>query len=158
MRVIAVFLFAGLVSLAVSGCGGDADDSTPVACLKGTTGIEKALAEAPGEVLIGGETPISACLTRNQKGGDLAEVGEMLLDAVTHINSKARVEPGGQANLMLGYLMGAVERGAEESEGIHSDLVRRLTVAARYAPGDQPLSGRFLATYKRGFDAGRSSG
>ena len=49
-------------------------------------------------------------------------------------------------------------RGSEETEGIHSDLVRRITVAARYAPGKEPLSEEFLATYREGFDAGRSGG
>lgn len=72
--------------------------------------------------------------------------------------AKLEAEPDGDAALRLGYLLGAAERGSEESEGIHSDLLRRLTVAARYAPGRQPLSEEFLAAYKEGFEAGRSGG
>jgi hypothetical protein len=152
----AVSLLACLAAVAL-GCG-EKDDSTPVACLEGTVTYEKALADAPGEVLLEGETPISECFVRNQTTGDLTRVGEALIAAATELNAGARVEPGGPANLQLGYLVGAAERGAEESEGIHTDLVRRLTVAARFAPGKEPLPEEFLATYREGFDAGRSGG
>jgi hypothetical protein len=156
MRFLAAALLAAL-TLAAFGCG-DSDNSTPVACLEGVGAYEKALAGAPGEVLLEGETPISECLTRNQSSGDLTRVGEALIETATGLNTEARAEPGGEANLQLGYLLGAAQRGAEEGEGIHADLVRRLTVAARFAPGKQPLSPEFLATYREGFDAGRSGG
>lgn len=156
MRFLLIVSLAGLV-LVLIGCG-DQDDSTPVACLEGAGAYERALASAPDEVLLAGETPISDCLARNQTGGDLARVGEAMVDAATALNAEARAEPGGEANLQLGYLLGAAERGAEESEGIHADLIRRLTVAARYAPGRQPLPEEFLSTYQEGFDAGRSGG
>jgi len=157
MRRLSASLLACL-ALVACGCGGGRDDETPVVCLEGAVAYEKALADAPGEVLIGGETPISDCLVRNQSVGDITRVGEALIAAATELNAGARIEPGGPANLQLGYLLGAAERGAEESEGIHSDLVRRLTVAARYAPGKEPLSEEFLAAYREGFDAGRSGG
>jgi len=144
--------------LIAAGCGSKQDESTPVACLEGVAAYEKALAAAPGQVLLSGETPISECLAANQQAGDLAQVGEAMVTAATKLNSEARAEPGGQANLELGYLLGAAQRGAEGSEGIHSDLVRRLTVAARYAPGRQPLPPKFLSTYREGFDAGHSGG
>ena len=154
--------FAGLTSLLVCllaalGCGSQ-DDSTPVACLEGAAAYEKALKAAPGEVLLSGETPIGDCLAENQKAGDLSQVGEAMVKAATTLNAQARAEDGGDAAVRLGYLLGAAARGAETREGIHSDLVRRLTVAARYAPGDQPLSQRFLSAYREGFDAGHSAG
>jgi hypothetical protein len=153
---LAVSLAAGL-SLVGAGCGGQ-DDSTPVACLEGALAYEKALRDAPDEVLLQGETPISDCLASNQQAGDLSRVGEEMLQTATSLSAQAREEDGGDAAVRLGYLIGAAERGAEASEGIHADLVRRLTVAARYAPGGQPLSQRFLAAYREGFDAGRSGG
>lgn len=146
-----------LCGLFLAGCSGN-DDSTPVACLEGAGAYERALTEAPGEVLLDGETPISECFVRNQSSGDLVRVGEAMIETATRLNAEARAEPGGEANLQLGYLLGAAARGAEESEGIHVDLVRRLTVAARYAPGKEPLSREFLATYREGFDAGRTGG
>ena len=156
MRVFAVTAFLIALALAV-GCG-SADDSTPVACLEGPDAYERALAAAPDEVLLEGETLISECLARNQSSGDLTRIGEALIETATALNAEARAEPGGDANLQLGYLLGAVERGAEESEGIHSDLVRRLVVAARYVPGKQASPPGFLPTYSEGFDAGRAGG
>ncbi|HEU5062488.1 MAG TPA: hypothetical protein VFT79_04960 [Solirubrobacterales bacterium] len=157
MRIAAAGLLACLALALIAGCG-DSDDSTPVACLDGAAAYERALANAPGEVLLQGETPISECFVRNQTGGDLARVGEATIETATKLNAAARAEPGGAANLQLGYLIGAAERGAEETEGIHTDLVRRLIVAARYAPGKEPLPEELLSTYGEGFDAGRSGG
>jgi len=156
MRFAAAVLLAAL-ALAGVGCGSQ-DDSTPVACLEGAPAYEKALREAPGEVLLGGETPISDCLAQNQKAGDLARVGEAMLETATGLSAQARQEDGGGAAVRLGYLIGVAERGAETSEGIHSDLVRRLTVAARYAPGGQPLSPAFMRAYEAGYAAGRREG
>jgi hypothetical protein len=139
------------------GCG-SADDSTPVACLEGASAYERALKAAPDEVLLEGETLISECITRNQSSGDLSRVGEAMLETATALNAEAREDPGGDASLQLGYLLGAVQRGSEESEGIHSDLLRRLVVAARFAPGKQPLPPEFVRAYREGFDAGRAGG
>jgi hypothetical protein len=149
--VIAVFLFA------VSGCG-DQDDSTPVACLEGAAAYQRALAAAPGEVRLDEETAISECLPPNQTAGDLARVGEAMIEAATELNAEARAEDGGDPAVQLGYLLGAVERGSEESEGIHSDLVRRLTVAARYTADKQPLPPAFYRAYRSGYAAGLTDG
>lgn len=151
----AVLLIAALAL--VAGCG-SADESTPVACLEGAGAYERALQAAPDEVLLGDETLISECLTRNQSGGDISRVGEALIETATKLNAEAREDPGGEAATQLGYLLGAVKRGSEESEGIHSDLLRRLIVAARFAPGKQPLPPAFIPTYSEGFEAGRANG
>src|SRR4051794_30832349 len=119
MRFAVSLLLAALV-LAGIGCGGQ-DDSTPVACLEGPPAYEKALQGAPGQVLLQGETPISDCLAANQKAGDLARVGEAMVEAATSLSAQAREEDGGEAAGRLGYLIGAAQRGAESSEGIHSD-------------------------------------
>ncbi len=148
---------AGLAVIFAAGCGGT-DDGTPAACLEGAPAYLTALEDAPGEVRLGGETPISDCLAANQSGGDLAEVGTAMLAAATELNTEARAQPGSASNLQLGYLLGAAERGAEESEGIHAELVRRLAAAARYSPDNQPLPARFMRTYREGFDAGRARG
>jgi hypothetical protein len=152
-----IAIFIACLTLVATGCGDD-DDSTPVACLEGAPAYERALASAPGEVRLEGETPISECLARNQTSGDLSRVGEAMIETATALNAEARAEPGGEANLQLGYLLGAAERGSEESEGIHTDLVRRLIVAARFAPGKQPIPREFVVAYRRGFDAGRAGG
>jgi hypothetical protein len=144
-------------ALAAAGCGSAKDSSTPVACLEGSEAYLEALVTVPAEATLDDETQISDCLAENQEGGDLATVGEALVAAATTLNAEAREEPGGQANVRLGYLLGAVERGAERTEGIHTDLVRRLTVAARYSPRP-PLPTAFQRAYREGFEAGSDHG
>jgi hypothetical protein len=155
MRALAAAVVVGL-AFAVSACGGQSD-STPVACLEGAQAYLAALEDAPDEVELGGETPIADCLAENQQPGDLANVGEALVEAATELSAAARTDPGGDANVQLGYLLGAAQRGADRTQGIHTDLIRRLTVAARYSP-EGPLPPAFLATYRQGFDAGHAGG
>jgi hypothetical protein len=153
---LAILLTGGAILVAI-GCGAP-DDSTPVACLEGSGAYLSALHDAPGDVKLSGETPISSCLVENQKAGDLATVGTAMVTAATELNAEAREEPGGAANLRLGYLLGAAQRGAAETEGIHAELIRRLSVAARYSPDSQPLPAAFLSAYRRGFSAGEARG
>lgn len=157
MRSRAAIIAIFLGGLAVAGCGAP-DDTTPVACLEGPGAYSKALDAAPGAVRLGGETPISECLAENQKGGDLAEVGTAMVTVATKLNLQARADPGAAANLQLGYLLGAAQRGAESTDGIHTDLIRRLSVAARYSPDNRPLPAAFLRTYRQGYDAGHTRG
>ena len=156
-RASTAIFFASVLAFVAVGCGGR-DDSTPVACLEGQEVYLAALDQTPGSVRLDGETPISECLAENQQGGDLATVGAAMVEVATELNAEARAAPSGPAALQLGYLVGAAERGAERTEGIHADLIRRLTVAARYAPGRQPLPPAFLRDYREGYDAGRASG
>jgi hypothetical protein len=150
---IAAIGLAGLTA----GCGGTSD-ATPVACLDGPGAYVGALGDAPGEVRLSGEVTISDCLAENQNGGDLATVGTAMVSAATSLNSEARADPGGAANLRLGYLLGAAQRGAAETGGIHAELIRRLAAAARYSPDNLPLSPEFLRTYRQGYDAGHARG
>lgn len=156
MRFLSVVCAAALVFVP-TGCG-STDDSTPVACLEGSGAYLQALKAAPEAVALEGETPISDCLAENQKGGELATVGTAMVATATRLNAAARGEPGGEANLELGYLLGAAEQGAEDTEGIHAELLRRLSAAARYSPDNRPLSRAFLRTYEEGFDAGSDTG
>jgi hypothetical protein len=157
MRFVTASLLAFLAIVAV-GCGNQNDDSTPVACLKGPGVYEKALTAAPEEVLLDDEAPISDCLTRNQKAGELTKVGEAMVETATVLVQQERSEPFQGVAVRIGYLVGAARRGAEDTEGIHTDLLRRLTAAARYTPGYQPHSPEFEAEYREGFDAGSSDG
>jgi hypothetical protein len=109
-------------------------------------------------VRVQGETPISGCLVENQAAGDLATVGIAMVGTATKLNAEARAEPGGAANVELGYLLGAAQRGADGTDGIHAELIRRLTAAARYSPDDRPLPATFLDAYRQGFDAGHARG
>lgn len=155
MRARIAIALSALVVLA--GCG-STDGSTPVACLEGAGPYLRALEDTPGAVKLQGDTPISSCLTENQAGGALANVGTAMVAAATELNADARVRPGGAANVQLGYLVGAAQRGADGTQGIHAELLRRLAAAARYSPDNRPLPATFLDAYQRGFDAGHSRG
>ena len=157
MRPLTAILLAAATALAAAGCG-ESNDSTPVACLEGTGAYLSALGDAPGVVKVRRETAISDCLAENQRGGDLATVGTAMVAAATKLNSEARSHPGGAANLELGYLLGAAQRGAEHTNGIHAELIRRLSAAARYSPDNRPLPTAFLRAYREGFDAGKARG
>lgn len=152
-------LVAFAVAALLAGCGGATkEEHAPAVCGEGQAVILDALRAAPGEVILAGEAPISDCFVPGAEEGELADFGEGALAAATKLNAAARAEPGGRANLELGYLLGAVARGSADTEGVHAELLRRLTVAAKFAPAGEPLPARFVDTYEKGFAAGRARG
>jgi hypothetical protein len=159
-RTKLALLSAVATAALLAGCGGGAtkDEHAPAVCREGQAAFLDALRGAPGEVVLAGEAPISDCLVSGAEEGELADFGESALAAATKLNAAARAEPGGQANLELGYLIGAVARGSADTSGVHAEPLRRLTVAARFSPGGKPLPPRFLAAYEKGFAAGRDHG
>jgi hypothetical protein len=155
----ALLFLAALGAALLVGCGGaHKDEHAPVACRGGKAVFLDALRTAPGEVMLAGEAPISDCLVVGAGEGELADLGEGALATATKLNAEARAEDGGTAAVELGYLLGGVARGAADTEGTGGELLRRLTVSARYAPEGEPLSPQFLAAYEKGFAAGRSHG
>ena len=145
----ALALTGGLAS-----CSSDEGDEAPGACLVSSDGYTRALEAAPAQVRLEGETPISDCLTPGQDAGELAQIGEEMIVAATVLNERARQDPNGPPTVQLGYLTGAVERGADD---IHADLLRRLDAAARFSP-DRQLPAEFERTFDEGYAAGRDSG
>ncbi len=128
-RLLLIPLF--LVSFALFACGDD-DPSTPVACLEGPDKIQTALVTAPDPVMIDGTVPISDCLVADQPTGDLVDFGADTVIVATRLGTQA----GGsgpeaiRAAIQAGYLVGAMEKGAEGTAGIHTTLVDRVTSAA----------------------------
>jgi hypothetical protein len=119
------------VSLALSACG-DSEAGTPTACLEGPDKIQTALVTAPDPVMIDGTVPVSGCLIPDQPTGDLVDFGADTVVVATRLGTQA----GGsgpeaiRAAIQAGYLVGAMEKGAEDSAGIHSALVDRVMSAA----------------------------
>ena len=149
------FLVAALTAaLLAAGCGDGEESDTPAACLDRSGVYREALEAAPGEVRLQAETPVSDCLPRDQSSGDLTRTGELMVETATELNAGARRDPGGAATVQLGYLVGAIERGADS---IHADLVRRVNSAARFTP-DRLLPAEFERTFGRGYSAGLDSG
>ena len=112
--------------------------------------MRAALSAAPGQVDLDG-TPLSGCLVKSSNPAEIQEVGAAYLGAAADLGLAAAEHPEGEQALRLGYLVGAVRRGAGGTQGIHSELVRRLEQEAA------PLAGRSDA-YARGVRIGRRSG
>jgi hypothetical protein len=149
-------LLASAVAAVAAGCSSD-DEGTPEACLAPASEYVQALEAAPDAVALGG-TPISDCLVSGQDPAELSQTGEALVAAATQLNEAARRDPSGPETVQLGYLVGAVQKGAAETGGIHADLVRRLDAAARFAPGGERLPVSFERSFGEGYAAGQQSG
>jgi hypothetical protein len=155
MRRTSIVLSGALLALGLAACGSDDPPETPAACLAPASAYLTALKAAPGEVLVGGETPISGCLVEEQEPGALQAVGQSLVEAATELNGEVRRGGARAQTVELGYLVGAVQEAAAGTGGIHEDLVLRLDAAARFTgAGD----GAFSAEIERGFNQGYAAG
>jgi hypothetical protein len=152
-RVAFALAVAAIVPLC--GCGTKQNDTAPAACLAGNQAYLNALQRAPAPVRLGGTTPISDCLVPEQSQGQLASIGQEMIVAATKLNAESRRDLTGPAPLQLGYLLGAVSKGADP---IHTDLVRRLNSAARFSESGQTLPASFERGFGRGYAAGHQSG
>jgi hypothetical protein len=145
-----------LLSLLGAGCGSD-EAATPVVCLEGPAKIETALVTAPDPVRIDGTVPISDCMIRDQPNGELVNFGSDAVAVATRLGTRA----GGsgteaiRAAIQAGYLGGAMEKGSEGSDGIHTTLVDRVKSAATYRMDDSPGA---KVHYEAGAEAGREFG
>jgi hypothetical protein len=106
----------------VAGCGNDVHH-VPVACLDGD--LTKALAKAPAAITVQG-TPLSDCFTRAANPAEIQQVGAVFIAAAEKLAPAARANPHSPQALRLGYLIGAVRRGAGRTQGIHYETQRRI--------------------------------
>lgn len=113
---------------AAAGCAPqEKEQSLPVECELGQEAVTDALRAAPRPVRMDG-LPLSACFSPTSDGADLQSVGVTFVGAAGSLADQARTEPEGAAATQLGYLIGAMRRGAGgfETQGIHTELVRRV--------------------------------
>jgi hypothetical protein len=147
-----------VIATALAACSGSGgNEKTPVACLSGPEAYLTALDATPEGVRLAGSTAISDCLVSGQEAGELATAGRSMVVVATRLNAAARREPGSDATAQLGYLAGAVHKGASRTGGIHADLVRRIDQAPRFSPGG-PLPPLFQRTFDAGYAAGQADG
>jgi hypothetical protein len=137
---------------ALGGCGHGGPGKLPAACLfpGGEASVRAALRSAPHPVRLSG-TPLSKCLVREADAADVQSVGAVYVDVASTLAATARTSPHGSAATQLGYLEGAVKRGASKTAGIHYELERRV---------QQELDGVDTGTaeYTRGERAGEADG
>jgi hypothetical protein len=117
---------AALLALAaLAGCSREEEATLPPACLRGPDEVRAALAAAPGEVRLEG-TRMSECVSRASDSADIQTVGATYVAVAGELVPRAGAHPEGAEARQLGYLVGAVRRGAERTQGYNLEMVRRL--------------------------------
>jgi len=163
-RTLAFALILPALALPFAGCGGKGMGPTPPACITAPQVWLTALSKAPGDVAIDQSTPISTCLPKDQASAQQEEVGRTAVEVATQLSRFIKAGEGAQkdyessaeAALMAGYLVGALQRGAKETEGIHTTLVNRVEAAA--TNGLSGASQKLQGSYQEGHKAGLESG
>jgi len=147
---------APLVALALAAstvaCGISHEPLSPL-CTSGSQRVEQALAAAPRRVRLADGTTVSECVRRARSDAELQEIGLVLTRAGDHLAQRAGHDAGAAA--ALGYLVGAVRRGAATTGGVHAELVRRLEQSAAFL---ERAGRRLRAALRRGLAAGRQAG
>ena len=138
------------VALLLGGCARETEPQLPAACRSGAEAVRVALEQAPEPVTLAG-TRLSECLGRAGATADIQQVGGYYLEAATVLAADARRDPDGPAAVRLGYLVGAVRRGAASTQGFHAEMVRRIEQETL------PLDTRARA-FRAGERAGRAAG
>lgn len=140
---VAGLALAGLLA----GCGGGLP-ALPPACSEGPGRIVKALAAAPRAVRLDDGTLLSRCVASAYQDGEVQQLGFTFTPAADRLARQATPASA----LQLGYLVGAVRRGAATTNGAQVELVRRLESTVRF---DDPALARAA---DRGARAGEGGG
>lgn len=130
-------------------------DKPPAACTDGsvaarTASLRSALRNAPAPVRLGDGTSISDCLAHDADSGDIENVGSMLLTLTQQLADSIHSSTQRDALLQLGYLVGAVHRGAAHAQ-VDAEIVRRIDQELGPVETGSPA-------FNQGERAGRSSG
>jgi hypothetical protein len=135
--------------VALSGCG-EQEKRLPVACDTDSAAVTEALKRAPGEVTLDG-VRLSDCFTRAADPAEIQQVGSTFIATADALAERVRSAPRSSAATQLGYLVGAVHKGASGTQGIHYETERRIEAALVGIDTRTPQ-------YRRGFEAGERSG
>jgi hypothetical protein len=143
------------LALAFGACTKDAPP-LPSACIDtDRDGYERALASAPGAVVLVGGTLISTCLARVRTDADLQNLGATVHTVAEELAVRARADGDADAARRLGFLSAAVSRGASHSNGIASELARRVQTAGT---GVRERSSAVARALDEGLAAGAAHG
>ena len=148
-RVISALFGSALAVLVLAACGSEPSRAVPVECKDASRPVERALAAAPGDVRMAGMR-LSNCFAPGSDSADGQALGLTFIPVAEHLALEARAHPRGAAALRLGFLIGAVHRGAARGR-VYAELERRLALEL---PGVDTTS----AAYLRGQRAGRDHG
>ncbi|MEY2515415.1 MAG: hypothetical protein QOJ89_2773 [bacterium] len=144
---------AAIGALVVAGCGMSEPDPVPDACIDEPAAIERALARAPAQVRLEDGTALSQCVhLAAPRGGELQALGVTLTRVADGLRSGALTDP--DAAMRLGYLVGAVRRGAAKTPGLAAQLARRIEQTATFDSDDARARAALLRGVQLGEDGG----
>ena len=148
-RAVKAWVGTAVAVLSLAACS-EQGRELPAACQQGQQAVAGALASAPGPVRIDG-VAISSCMTDGADAADVQQLGAAVTGAAAGLAEVAAERPESAEALRLGYLTGALRRGSRQTQGLHSELVRRV---------DQELVrvDRTSAAFRRGESAGQRLG
>jgi hypothetical protein len=144
------FAWALAAAALLAGCGNQ-DVAVAPECLENASAVTKALARAPGEVRLGGRVRISDCFQNAASSADVQNLGAIFIQATGDTAQRVRKAPHSHAAVELGYLVGAVRRGAHTDGGVHYEAGRRVEQELIGVPTRTP-------EFRRGLQAGERSG
>jgi hypothetical protein len=116
-----------LALLAFGGCG----SRTPPAqaCIEAQSAdVLQALAHAPRQVALADGTALSQCVRRTIDDSRLQALGATLTAVADEL--AGRMGSSDAAAFQLGFLIGAVDRGATQAAGLQEELANRVAGAA----------------------------
>jgi hypothetical protein len=139
-----------LALLAFGGCGGRTPPAQ--ACIEAQPAdVVQALTHAPRDVALVGGTSLSQCVRRTIDDSRLQALGATLTAAAAQLAGQTRSSDA--AAFQLGFLIGAVNRGAAQAAGLQEELANRIAGTAAGLDG-----GPRRAALLRGRAAGQRGG
>jgi hypothetical protein len=144
---------AAIAALLVAGCGSSKPEQVPVACLGEASTIEQALKRAPARVTLDDGSTLSDCVRlAARRDGDLQELGVKLMRVADDLRLDTKSDSS--TPVRLGYLIGAVRRGASKTPGLAAQLARRVEQTAALEQDDAAARGALLVGVMAGEDGG----
>jgi hypothetical protein len=143
-----------LLCVGLTACGAQ-ERSPSGACTIDARTIEQALRAAPRAVRLSDGSSLSDCVRNATTDADLQTAGLILTTAAEDLARRA-TRGDVMAALRLGYLTGAVRRGAERTAGVGAELQRRVERSGAYVAQDGGAAAG--AALQRGLAAGRATG
>jgi hypothetical protein len=95
-------------------------------CTENAGQVLSALAGAPGDVRLRGHTRISACFQPAAGPADVQTLGAIMIETTQRLADRVRRTPRSRSAVELGFLVGAVRRGAHTDVGVHYETERRI--------------------------------
>lgn len=143
---------AAIPALLLAGCGSSRLPPLPASCVGEPVTIVRALQRVPSAATLADGTSLSRCVRLARGDVELQELGMSLMQVADGLRPRAAADP--VVALRLGYLVGAVRRGAAATPGIAAQLARRVEQTAAL-DGD---AGAARAALLRGIRLGEAGG